>query len=551
MDLRSNITFIQGSGKRGIFYVCLFTAVALLAACEQWDLELENFPEVTTLEFEPGAALPTEGSLHGAISGMLEDGLVERHGHVWALSADAPPTFGQNLGITALGKKGNGNFQSSLNGLTPEKTYSYRAYIIYENQVEYGELRSFTTNGLSPVLRIDSISNNEAESFKVSVYTTVSNLPVGLPVQAFGITWGNDTLPEISTEPSVLQQGIIISEPTFQFEVEVLLSPGKRHLRPFLVVGDATYYGPDRLHGLGNAWVRRADLGGAGRNEAVSFSIGQKGYIGTGFDGNERRKDFWEYDPQNDTWAQMADLGGPGRCCAAGFAIGQKGYIGTGYDGEEQITDFWEYDPLIDTWTRKADFPGGGRELPVGFAIGQKGYLGTGWDGSLDRRDFWEYDPQDDTWTRKHDFAGASRDGAFGFAIGLKGYIGLGSDTDGILRSDFWEYDPENNSWTVKADFGGAPRDRAISLAIGQKGYAGMGRDGNFNFRRDFWEYDPEDATDGLDWNGNPLGKWRRKADFGGNDRGTPVGFAIGQRGFVGTGWDGSYNKDLWEFFPE
>ena len=35
-----------------------------------------------------------------------------------------------------------------------------------------------------------------------------------------------------------------------------------------------------------NTWTQKADFGGTGRNGAVGFSIGSKGYIGTGYDGS-------------------------------------------------------------------------------------------------------------------------------------------------------------------------------------------------------------------------------------------------------------------------
>ena len=41
-------------------------------------------------------------------------------------------------------------------------------------------------------------------------------------------------------------------------------------------------------------------------------------------------KDFWEYDPAANTWTQKADFGGTARYGAVGFSIGSKGYIGTG-----------------------------------------------------------------------------------------------------------------------------------------------------------------------------------------------------------------------------
>ena len=42
-------------------------------------------------------------------------------------------------------------------------------------------------------------------------------------------------------------------------------------------------------------------------------------------------KDFWEYDPVGNTWTQKADFGGTARYAAVGFSIGNKGYIGTGH----------------------------------------------------------------------------------------------------------------------------------------------------------------------------------------------------------------------------
>ena len=56
-------------------------------------------------------------------------------------------------------------------------------------------------------------------------------------------------------------------------------------------------------------------------------------------------KDFWEYDPSTNTWTQKLDFGGTARHGAVGFAIGNKGYIGTGYNGTSGTKDFWEYNP--------------------------------------------------------------------------------------------------------------------------------------------------------------------------------------------------------------
>src|SRR5438128_1102984 len=93
-----------------------------------------------------------------------------------------------------------------------------------------------------------------------------------------------------------------------------------------------------------NRWSIVPQSGITPRFYAVGFSIGNKGYIGTGYDGNFT-KDFWEYDPFINSWTQKADFGGTGRLFALGFSIQNKGYIGTGLDERGRTNDFWEYDP--------------------------------------------------------------------------------------------------------------------------------------------------------------------------------------------------------------
>src|SRR2546422_157883 len=107
-----------------------------------------------------------------------------------------------------------------------------------------------------------------------------------------------------------------------------------------------------------DSWVQDASFGGTARIGAVSFSIGARGYIGTGYDGiAPYKQDFWEYDLINDSWTQKANFGGTARQTAVGFGIFlSKGYIGTGYDGSTYKQDFWEYDPIANTWTQKANF---------------------------------------------------------------------------------------------------------------------------------------------------------------------------------------------------
>ena len=295
---------------------------------------------------------------------------------------------------------------------------------------------------------------------------------------------------------------------------------------------------------LPDTWTQKSDFGGIARYGAVSFNIGDKGYVGTGF-GSGRHKDFWEYDPATDTWSQKADFGGTGRYLAVGFSIGDKGYIGTG-DDNTAANDLWEYNSLTNSWTQKASMPGPGRLGAVGFSIGSKGYIGTGklLDIAQTRlSDFWEYDPSSDTWTQKSNIGSIGRSYATGFSIGTKGYLGTGYTVVGVnavLLKDFHEYNPVTDVWTAKANFGGVARFGAIGSSNGSSGFIGLGDLGGV-YSKDFWEYNPI------------LDSWIQRMNFGGSERLAATGFSVGEKIFAGTGtFDSGITKakDFWEYTP-
>jgi len=290
-------------------------------------------------------------------------------------------------------------------------------------------------------------------------------------------------------------------------------------------------------------WTQKADFGGAIRTRAIGFSFSNCGYIGLGMDGVAGpQNDLWRYDPVNNLWTQKASFGGiASNTNAVAFSIGGKGYVGTAMGAN--YNEFWEYDTTLNTWTQKADFGGAGRWGAAGFSIGNKGYIGTGYNltnGHL--KDFWEYDPANNSWLKKTDFGGTARMNATGFSIGNKGYIGTG-DEGNLFRSDFWEYDPVSNSWTQKADFaGGIAKSMGVGFSISNKGYIGTGVDSvTIAYLCDFWEYDPANNS------------WTQKPDFGGSGRVGAVGFSIGTKGYIGTGFAAQVmeRKDFWEYDPQ
>ncbi|MCB9265435.1 MAG: hypothetical protein H6558_10450 [Lewinellaceae bacterium] len=419
-----------------------------LTNCDKWRLEKESFPKVITLDYEVGRNA-TEALLFGEIVGMVENDLVEECGHVWGLTPDSL-FLGNTNGHRRLGKRGNGRFQTDISGLTPGKTYFYRAYIRNKYKTTlYGEIWDLSTPSFSPVFSLDSITRQMGE-LRVNIYTTISNLSesVGLPITSYGIIWSDNPLPNVFYDPFVPQQEILITEDSISYLSEVTLPGGKIFLRPYLLIGDNAYYGNSVPYTIDNVWIQKADFEGEARYSAVGFSIGQKCYLGTGISGNGEKilKDFWEYDPLSDIWTKKADFGGGPRYYAVGFSIDQKGYIGTGLgENSEFKKDFWEYDPVSDSWTPLADFEGGERTSAIGFSIGNKGYLGTGWGAGGFLNDFWEYCPETDIWVKKTNLGGTERGDAVGFSINLKGYITTGGIIPAFQQpyKDFWEYIPD------------------------------------------------------------------------------------------------------------
>jgi N-acetylneuraminic acid mutarotase len=225
----------------------------------------------------------------------------------------------------------------------------------------------------------------------------------------------------------------------------------------------------DNIYAQGS-WLQKSNFAGTPRREAIGFSIGTKGYIGTGVDSDSLRSDFWEWDQSTNGWTQKASFSGTARRGAVGFSIGTKGYVGTGQDQDSIRSDFWEWDQTSNTWTQKTRFGGSARLYSVGFSIGTKGYIGTGLDyvsGNGTTKDLWEYDQTTDTWTQKLDLGGSARQLSTAFSIGTKGYILLGGDDqNGSYAADLWEWDQPTNTWTQMSSFPNNGRVSGVSFSI-------------------------------------------------------------------------------------
>jgi len=272
-----------------------------------------------------------------------------------------------------------------------------------------------------------------------------------------------------------------------------------------------------------SAWNQKTHFGGVARHRGTGMAIGNKGYMGLGhYNGsgfNYIKSDWWEYDPSANSWSQKADYPFP-TYAASSFTIGMKGYVGAGVSAGNL---FYSYDPIANVWAPIASVPAGATDQ-VGFSVNGKGYfiysnslyeydpgLNTwstklnppfsawSWSSAFDingkayvksGNEFWEYTSSNDTWITKAAFPGVATGGSASFVVNGKGYIVCGGYIGWLseLTTEVWEYDPTLNVWSAMTEFPAMARRFTNGLAIGNKGYVGLGTNGT-NFR-DFWEFD-------------------------------------------------------------
>lgn len=327
-------------------------------------------------------------------------------------------------------------------------------------------------------------------------------------------------------------------------EKEVFKTKGKFFMLLALTTLTILSCSKDDEEDLGN-WTTSSTFDGVARSKASSFVIGNKGYVGCGYDGDDYLNDFWEFDIEAGYWIQKADFPGAKRSSATSFSIGNNGFIGTGYDGNDELTDFYKYDNLANTWTPIADFgQSKSRRSAIGFSSDSYGYVGCGYDGVNDKKDFWRYDPIADTWTELFGFGGNKRRDAASFRINDKVYFGTGS-SNGINLSDFWSFNLADESWTKLNNIDDTDnnsfdddytikRGNAVGFTIGNYGYICTG-----NGNATTWEYNP--VTD----------RWTKKTTFEASNRVDANAISNGQRAFVFFGRSGNlYLDDMYEFKP-
>lgn len=202
-----------------------------------------------------------------------------------------------------------------------------------------------------------------------------------------------------------------------------------------------------------------------------------KGYLYNTGDNNN----FWEYDPISNQWSQKADFPGDSRKQAVSFSIGDEIYVGSGVSygvgaPTQAYCDFYKYNPSSDSWTQISDLDVDycySRYRASTFVIDEIAYLTAG-ASNTGMDDTWKYISSTDEWIKVANFTDA-RHYTSSFSLNGKGYVANGTPVGGTERKECWEYNPLSNSWRRFDDIGHKRRFRGFAFTVNDTAYVGGG----------------------------------------------------------------------------
>ena len=295
---------------------------------------------------------------------------------------------------------------------------------------------------------------------------------------------------------------------------------------------------------------KKSSMPGSGRASAVSFAVNGKGYVALGRNAaNVQLNDCWEYDPATDSWRQKSAFPGIPRVKATAAVLNGKAYIGLGhnnsigvYNAESLLRDFWEYNPENDSWRRLADFPSNFSVACVSFVQNEVLYVGHGFSEAGFGGELWSYQPEKDKWIRLNDFKRKKRFGSVACSNGLQTFFGTGFQNGNW--NDWWEYNPTTDSWTELKPMPDKGRVNGVALSVNHRFFVAAGRHfgGNLtggHVKSDLLEYDAA------------KNKWYKRGDISGGGRENAVAFTIDGKGYIGFGEnDEKVLNDFWSFKP-
>lgn len=296
------------------------------------------------------------------------------------------------------------------------------------------------------------------------------------------------------------------------------------------------------FNSFAQTWQQLPDFPGTARDDASSFSIGSKIYVGTGMEvGWGLTNDWWCFDTQTGNWAAIVAMPTTPRQYCAAFTVNDTGYVFGGVDANGALNELWAYYPESDQWVQKSSMPAEARYAAAAVEAWNYGIVATGMLASgAPTKEAWKYFPTTNSWEAMNPVPGPSRQRAVAIQDGGGMLIAGGRDSTGTALSDTWTYNVwfETGEYYPGSDLP-APRyemkggTQYVLVLVG-------GADSDSTFHADAWR------SGGSDWLGLPSfpGGGRR----GGVGAGVEATTSWSSSFFFGLGLDQGLtrHKDWW-----
>lgn len=496
--------------KKVILYLLVFIIPIFNNCSKEAEIGEKDYPFILTGEITDITG--TSVVFNGEIISTGKDEIIE-YGFLW--DKTEPRIETANKAVVS-NPAATGSFSLSINyNLIKDSVQIVRSYIKTNNLVVYGNQQRFTCNGGMPAEIYDF---SPRKGYVNSTVVITGNYFTNRK-EKVSVFFGDKK----AVIDSCSNERLVVRVPDVDVDMEVSITVS--------VYNKAT--ASDNKFRAFTYWKRISDFPGKVRYSTSSFSIDNMGYVGLGAnsDGGYYR-DFYRYNPQNDSWSRIADFPGAACAYAIGFSYNGKGYVGFGYSYQEYYRDLWAYDPTTDQWSKVAMneniwtyedacfvienelfvvaqsgvhklnldnmeftnlgyFTGNYRFFTTGFSLNGKGYMFAGQEpGNRYLKDLWEYNRNENSWEKISELKGSKyRDSPISFTLGNRMFMGMGGFS--TAYNDIFEYEITNNAWYELERLPGKGRKHAASFTVNNKAYVGTGRSGYYDELTDFYEFDP------------------------------------------------------------
>lgn len=414
-------------------YLTLVSGFLLFVSCYKWDLEQKEFVLLNNGGITVDPFTCNRAEVDGVIS-IPEGQSILAYGHAWATHSF--PSFEDHEDTTRFTGNFNSFFTSKIEDLIPLTTYYVVAYAQTSEGVIYSPVDSFEVGWTKK--RNDKIRHNG------TAFTIGNTAYVGL--------------------------GFISDDQ----------GPDNRFYLYRPVVDD---------------WQTVAELfPGGTRGDIVSFTLNEKGYVGTGvnrLDSSVKYNDFFEFNPQSGTWTKIASLPNPGRSGAFAFVVNDTAYILGGYADSGLLDEVYKYNSENDSWEYYSRLPSSNSPMAV-FTVKDRAFL------LLNNNNVYEFNPgnSEQAWISRAEikFPGQPQRTYPSFwSFQDKAYFGFGqTDSQGTRARDLWKFDPDSTEpWTRVNDLpaNGLTRSGSINFTVQNKGFLLGGFHGNTTPLEELWEF--------------------------------------------------------------